>query len=126
MSDPVASQGKIEIFDDVIRAIAGVAMSGVKGIVGPRGTFIDGIKAATTGKRDFHSGVDVKKTADDKFEIDLYIIIEYDVRVMEVAQEAQRVVKERVEAITGRSVGAVNVHIADIKLPDSILSREQD
>ncbi|HOY64872.1 MAG TPA: Asp23/Gls24 family envelope stress response protein, partial [bacterium] len=66
------------------------------------------------------------KTADDKFEIDLYIIIEYDVRVMEVAQEAQRVVKERVEAITGRSVGAVNVHIADIKLPDSILSREQD
>jgi len=115
--------GRVEIFDEVIRTIAGVAVSGIEGIAGMRGTFIDGIKQATTGKKDFSAGVEVRKEADgEQFVIDLFIIIEYGVKVMDVAARAQQVVKEKVEAITGGKVKAVNVHIADIRLPESLFA----
>jgi uncharacterized alkaline shock family protein YloU len=120
----VPQLGKVEIFDEVIRTIAGVAVSAIEGIAGMRGTFIDGIKQATTGKKDFSAGVEVRKEADgEQFVIDLYIIIEYEVKVMDVAAKAQLVVKDKVEAITGKKVKSVNVHIADIKLPESLFVR---
>ncbi len=119
--------GKVEIFDEVIRTIAGVAVSEIQGIAGMRGTFIEGIKQATTGKKDFSAGVDVKKDGSGvKYIIDLFIIIEYNVNVMEVSARAQEVVKEKVEAITSQSVAAVNVHVADIKLPDSLFEKRTE
>jgi uncharacterized alkaline shock family protein YloU len=116
--------GSVEIFDDVIRTIAGVAVSAIEGIAGMRGTFIDGIKQAISDKKNFNAGVDVKKDPDgDAITIDLFVIINYDVKIAEVALKAQSVVKEKVESLTGKKVNAVNVHVADIKLPDSISSR---
>lgn len=119
--------GKVEIFDEVIRTIAGVAVSAIQGIAGMRGTFIDGIRQATTGKKDFSAGVEVRKEAEgEQFVIDLFVIIEYEVKVMDIAEQAQQVVKEKVEAITGRKVKAVNVHIADIRLPDSLFGKSAE
>ncbi len=116
--------GKVDIFDNVIGTIAGVAVNGIAGIAGMRGTFIDGIKQATTGKKDFSAGVEVRRDADGKkYVLDLYIIIEYNVNVMDVAARAQKAVKEKVEEITSISIGAVNIHVSDIKLPESLIER---
>jgi uncharacterized alkaline shock family protein YloU len=118
--------GKVEIFDNVIGTIAGVAVSAIEGIAGMRGTFIDGIKAATTGKKDFSAGVEVRKEQDGKrYIIDLYIIIDYNINVMDVASRAQKAVKQKVEEITSISISAVNIHVSDIRLPESLTEKAE-
>jgi uncharacterized alkaline shock family protein YloU len=118
--------GKVEIFDNVIGTIAGVAVSAIEGIAGMRGTFIDGIKAATTGKKDFGAGVEVRKEQDNKrYIIDLYIIIDYNVNVMDVAARAQKAVKQKVEEITSIAISSVNIHVSDIRLPESLTEKAE-
>ncbi|MFA6450661.1 MAG: Asp23/Gls24 family envelope stress response protein [bacterium] len=126
MSEP-QDLGKVEIFDNVIGTIAGVAISGIAGIAGMRGTFIDGIKKATTGRKDFSAGVEVRKEPDGKRHIiDMYIIIDYNVNVMAVAANAQKAVKQKVEEITGITISSVNIHVSDIRLPESLVERATD
>jgi uncharacterized alkaline shock family protein YloU len=123
MSEP-QDLGKVEIFDNVIGTIAGVAVSGIEGIAGMRGNFIDGIKQATTGRKDFSAGVEVRREPDGKrYIIDLYIIIDYNVNVMGVAARAQKAVKQKVEEITSIAISSVNIHVSDIRLPESLVER---
>lgn len=113
--------GKVSISNDVIGTIAGIALSEVPGIAGMKGSFFKDIKRAATGKKDFSAGVDVTPTAGEKeYSLDLHIIIDYNVKVNEVAAKAQVAVKEKVEAITGKKVAAVNIHVVDIRLPESL------
>ena len=104
--------GKVDISDNVIGAISGVAVSAIEGIAGMRGTFIDGLKQATTGKKDFAAGVEVRRDQDGKkFQIELYVIVDYNVNIMEVANRAQKAVKQKVEEITSINVSAVNIRL---------------
>ena len=115
---PETAVGKVEIYDDVVKTIAGLAASKVDGIFGLKGGFIEGIKQATTGRRDFAAGVEVRRDPGGTFSLDLHIVIKFGVRVPDVAVVVQREVKQQVENITGRRVMAVNVHVDDIRLPD--------
>ncbi len=116
--------GKVDISDNVIGAISGVAVSAIEGIAGMRGTFIDGLKQATTGKKDFAAGVEVRRDQDGKkFQIELYVIVDYNVNIMEVANRAQKAVKQKVEEITSINVSAVNIHVSDIRLPDNLFGK---
>lgn len=113
----VTELGSVEIADEVIKTIAGLAASEVKGIYGLRGGFIEGIRQATTGRRDFTKGVEVKReTEGNAILLDVFVIIEFDVKVSDVAHTVQAAVKSKVESITGQTVKAVNVHVADIRL----------
>ncbi len=47
-------------------------------------------------------------------ELSLHLIVEYGVRIPEVAQRVQEVVKEQVERATGLSVKDVDIHIQGI------------
>lgn len=113
--------GKVSISNDVIGTIAGIALSEVPGIAGMKGSFFKDIRRAATGRKDFSAGVDVTPAQGEKeYALDLHIIIEYNVKVNDVAAKAQVAVKEKVEAITGKKVAAVNIHVVDIKLPESL------
>lgn len=114
--------GKVEIYDEVIKTIAGLAASKVNGVFGLKGGFIEGIKQATTGRRDYSAGVEVKRELNGNFSLDLHIIIHYGHKIADVAPAMQMAVREKVESLTGRKVTAVNVHVADIRLPDDIAS----
>ena len=116
-----ASPGKIEIYDDVIKTIAGVAAGKVPGICGMKGGWLKGAKQALTGMKDYAAGVEVNREADGSFTLDLDIIIEDGVKVEVVAVAAQAAVKAKVEEVTGRAVNAVNINIADIKLPEDLM-----
>ncbi len=120
--------GRIEISDEVICTIAGVAANEVAGIAGMKGSLIDGIKQATTGKRDFSAGVDVERPGDAAapYAVNLHVVMEYNVRIDDVAKQVQAVVKEKIEAITGTVVGAVNVHVVDIKLPEALSAVQRE
>lgn len=114
--------GKIEIHDDVVKTIAGLAASKVDGICGMKGGFIKGAVQAVTGQTNYAAGVEVRRDAAGALlSIDLHIIIKYGAKINDVAGAAQVAVKAQVEELTGRPVGAVNIHVADIKLPEELL-----
>ncbi len=48
--------------------------------------------------------------------IDLYIIVEYGVRIPEMAWNIQEKVKKTVENMTGLTVTEVNIHVQGINL----------
>ncbi len=117
----LTTPGKIEIYDDVVKTIAGLAASKVDGICGMKGGLIKGAVQAVTGQKNYGAGVEVGRDAAANFTIDLHVIIDYGAKINEVAAKAQKIVKEQVEELTGRAVGAVNIHVADIRLPEELL-----
>lgn len=117
----ITAPGKIEIYDDVVKTIAGLAASKVEGICGLKGGLIKGAVQAVTGQKNYGAGVEVGRDSAASFTIDLHVIIDYGAKINEVAGKVQKSVKEQVEELTGRPVGAVNVHVADIRLPEELL-----
>ena len=104
----------IKIADDVIAVIAGAAASEVSGVASMAGGFAGGISEVFSGKKNFAKGIKVE-TGDKETKIDVNIIVEYGVRIPDVAYEIQTRVKKAVEGMTGLKVSEVNVHIQGVK-----------
>ena len=104
----------IKISSDVIAVIAGVAVSEVKGVYGMSGGFAGGISEVQKGKKNLAKGIKVE-TKEGETKIDVNIIVEYGVRIPDVAFEIQNKVKKSVEEKTGLKVSGVNVHIQGVK-----------
>ena len=104
----------IKIADDVIAVIAGAAASEVSGVTSMAGGFAGGISEVFSGKKNFAKGIKVE-TGDKETKIDVNIIVEYGVRIPDVAYEIQTRVKKAVEGMTGLKVSEVNVHIQGVK-----------
>ena len=61
----------------------------------------------------------IKVDADEKnTKIDVNIIVEYGVRIPDIAFEIQNRVKKAVESMTGLVVTEVNVHVQGVNLPE--------
>ena len=104
----------IKISDDVVAVIAGIAVSEVKGVSGMSGGFAGGISEVLSGKKNMAKGIKVESDEKDT-KIDVNIIVEYGVRIPDVAFEIQNRVKKSVETMTGLKVSAVNVHVQGVK-----------
>ena len=48
--------------------------------------------------------------------LDLYLTVQYGYAIPEVAENAQRSVSSAIEAMTGCTVGAVNIHVGGVTL----------
>ena len=103
----------IQIADDVVAVIAGVAVSEVQGVYGMAGSFAGGISEVLSGKKNLAKGIKVDKE-DEKVKIDVNIIVEYGSRIPDVAFEIQNRVKKAVENMTGLVVEEVNVHVQGV------------
>ena len=119
MDEPL---GNIKISVDVVAKIAGIAASEIEGVSAMHKSFVGGV-AQKLGKKNSSRGVRVEIT-EDMTSIDLYLIVEYGVKIPELAWSVQESVKASVEAMTGLNVAAVNIHIEgidfekDIDLPE--------
>ena len=103
----------LNISEDVIGIIAGLAASEVEGIAGMTLGFVDGINQILGGNKKYSKGV--KITLDDKkVTIDLYVNVTYGVRIPDIAWAAQNAVKTAVENMTGLDVVAVNINVQGI------------
>ena len=107
------TENGIEISNDVIAVIAGVAVSEVQGVASMSGGFAGGITEVLSGKKNMAKGIKVDKT-DNKAKIDVNIIVEYGSRIPDVAFEIQNRVKTAVENMTGFQVEEVNVHVQGV------------
>ena len=108
------AESGIKISDDVVAVIAGIAVSEVKGVSGMSGGFAGGISEVLSGKKNMAKGIKVESNEKDT-KIDVNIIVEYGVRIPDVAFEIQNRVKKSVETMTGLKVSAVNVHVQGVK-----------
>jgi len=107
----------IQIADDVVAIIAGKAVSEVPGVAGMSGGFAGGISEVLSGKKNLSKGIKVEVSEKDA-KIAVNIIVEYGVRIPDVAFEIQNRVKKAVETMTGLNVVGVNVHVQGVKTPE--------
>ena len=103
----------IQISNDVVAVIAGVAVSEVPGVAGMAGGFAGGISEVFSGKKNLAKGIKVEVT-DIEAKIDVNIIVEYGSRIPDVAFEIQNRVKKAVESMAGLKVEEVNVHVQGV------------
>ena len=106
----------VEISDDVIAVIAGIAVSDVQGVAGMAKGFAGGLTEALSGKKNLAKGIKVD-IANKEAKIDVNIIVEYGSRIPDVAFEIQSRVKKSVKEMTGLDVVSVNVHVQGVQTP---------
>lgn len=108
--------GSINISLDAIASVAANATMQCYGVVGmaSKKNFIDEIDEFLK-KENFSKGVVAKKTKTNTFEIDLYIIVAYGVRITEVVAEVQKKVKYDLEQKFNIKFKAINVYVQGIK-----------
>lgn len=111
--------GNIRISADVVSTIAGIATSELEGVAGMYSSFAGGIAEKFGAKKNPSKGVKVEMS-ETSVSIDLYIVVEYGVRIPELAWEIQENVKNSVESMTGLSVEKVNIHIEGVSFAKDI------
>lgn len=118
------SNTNIKISDDVISVIAGVAVSEVPGVAQMSGGFAGGISEVLSGKKNLAKGIKVD-SGEKETKIDVNIIVEYGVRIPDVAFEIQNRVKKAIENMTGLKVIEVNVHIQGVSTENMGVAEEK-
>ncbi|MDL2280863.1 Asp23/Gls24 family envelope stress response protein [Selenomonadales bacterium OttesenSCG-928-I06] len=116
--------GSIRISDEVVKVIAGLAATEVTGVAGMSAGLVGGI-AEMLGKKNMAKGVKVE-VGEKEAAIDLYIIVEYNVRIPDIALRVQENVKKAIEAMTGLNVVEVNIHIQGVGFAPEVRPKEED
>lgn len=104
--------GEIRIANEVVGIIAGLAATEIEGIAGMSGGIAGGI-AEMMGRKNLSKGVKVE-VGEEQAAIDLFVVVDYGVRVPDVAWKVQENVKRAVESMTGLEVVEVNVHVQGV------------
>ncbi len=107
--------GSIRIADEVVAIIAGLAATEIKGVAGMSGGLAGGI-AEMLGRKNLSKGVKVE-VGEKETAVDMFVIVEYGVRIPDVAIQIQENVKRAIESMTGLTVVEVNVHIQGVVFP---------
>lgn len=105
--------GNIKISVDVVATIAGIATEDIEGVAYMYSSFAGGIAEMLSSKKNPTKGVKVEMT-DTNVTVDLYLVVDYGVRIPELAWEVQENVKSSIETMTGLTVDKVNIHIEGV------------
>jgi uncharacterized alkaline shock family protein YloU len=117
--------GIVKISDEVVGVIAGLATTEIKGVVGMSANLVGGITQILTGKKNLSMGVKVN-VGESSATIDLFVVVEYGVKIPEVSKLIQENVKKTVETMTGLVVSAVNIHVQNVAIPKLDEIREEN
>lgn len=115
-------KGSIKIADEVVGIIAGLAATEVEGVAGMSGGIVGGI-AEILGRKNLSKGVKVE-VGEREAAVDLYIIVNYGVRIPEVAWNVQENVKKAIENMTGLRVIEVNIHVQGVNFGQPLKEEE--
>lgn len=102
----------VRIADDVVGVIAAMAAMEIDGVAGMSGTLVTDM-AEMLGKKNLSKGVKVQ-VGEKEAAIDLFLVVEYGVRIPDVAYRVQEAVKRAVESMTGLDVVEVNIHVQGV------------
>jgi len=108
--------GTIKISDDVITACAAAAASGIPGVSRLAAGFTENLSINILGIEPGGMGVRLSRE-EEGLVLDIYVIVEYRVKIPQLAWEIQSNVKKEVEGITDIKVKEVNIHVQGVDLP---------
>jgi uncharacterized alkaline shock family protein YloU len=106
--------GVVRIANEVVAIIAGLAATEVTGVAGMSGGIAGDIVEILRGKN-LSKGVKVE-VGEKEAAIDMFIIVEYGIRIPDIAWEIQNKVKKAVENMTGLNVVEVNIHVQAVNI----------
>ena len=110
----VTDDSSVVISEEVVSVIAVVAVSEVSGVVDTAGGFAGGLSEVLSGKKKLSKGIKVE-VGEKETKIDVNIIVEYGIRIPDIAFDIQNRVKKSVKEMTGLDVVAVNVHVQGVR-----------
>ena len=108
----IDKDGNIAISNDVIATISAIAAKSIEGVAGMMNSLTGGF-AELLGKKNPSKGVKVAINGRD-VKIEMFVVVDYGVKIPDGAWEIQGKVKNEVEAMTGLNVVAVNVNIEGV------------
>lgn len=114
--------GVIKISEEVVSIIAGLAATEIKGVAGMSGGFVGGI-AEKLGMKNLSKGVKVA-VGEKEAAIDLFIIVNYGIKIPDVAWQIQENVKKAIETMTGLNVVEVNINVQGVDMGREIKEEE--
>ena len=106
--------GEVQIADEVVAIIAGLAATEVEGVDSMAGNITNEL-VGKLGMKNLSKGVKVD-VLEDVVCVDLALNIEYGYNILETSQKVQEKVKAAIENMTGLTVSDVNVRIASVEL----------
>lgn len=111
-----SNYGEITVSEEAVASLAGGIITECYGVVGmaSKKVFRDGW-AIMLKKDNYSRGVVIKRT-DEGLEIDLYIIVSFDVKISEVVQEAQKKVHYMLEKSLSEPIACVNVYVQGVRM----------
>ena len=105
--------GSVQIADEIVAVIAGLAATEVEGVNKMYGNITNEIVSKLTMKK-LSKGV--KATIhEDTVDVYLKLVLDYGVNIAKVSAEVQERVKNAIETMTGLTVNEINIRIAGIQ-----------
>ena len=106
--------GTVQIADEVVAIIAGLAATEVEGVVSMAGNITNDI-VGKLGMKNLSRGVKVE-VLEGVVSVRLALNIRYGYSIPETSQKVQEKVKAAIENMTGLEVADVNISITDVVL----------
>ena len=106
--------GQVQIADEVVTIIAGLAATEVDGVASMAGNITNEL-VSKLGMKNLSKGVKVE-IVDGVVSVDLTLNIEYGMNILETSKKVQEKVKAAIENMTGLEVADVNIHIASVDM----------
>lgn len=106
--------GQVQIADEVVAVIAGLAATEVEGVSKMYGNITNEI-VSKLGMKNLSKGVKVHIEGDE-VEVILKLVLAYGVNISKISAEVQERVKNAIETMTGLTVTEVNIRIAGIQM----------
>lgn len=100
-----AEKGTVQIADEVVAIIAGMAATEVKGVASMAGNIKNEL-VAKMGMKSLSKGVKVEVT-DTDVKVDLTLILKFEANILAVSGAVQEKVKSAIESMTGMNVSEV-------------------
>lgn len=106
--------GEVQIADDVVAIIAGLAATDVEGVSALVGNVTNEI-ISKLGKKNLGKGIKVE-VANSTVTVDMALILEYGYSIPKTSEQVQEKVKSAIENMTGLTVEEVNVRISGVTM----------
>lgn len=106
--------GEVQISDEVVATIAGLAATEVEGVASMAGNLTNEL-IGKLGIKNLSKGVNVLVT-DHRVDVDLALHIKYDYSILKVSKDVQARVKNAIESMTGLEVVMVNISIVNVDM----------
>ncbi len=115
--DQKTQYGGIDISMNAIATVAHKAASSCYGVLGlgsRTNSWMDKVQILLKDE-DYVKGVYARKSGKKGYEVDVYIVCAYGVKLTEVASEVQKMVKYELEKTFGMKFPKINIYVQDLK-----------